>query len=113
MTIKSSVAGLVVYQQMRRSGQVGDPQEGLEVVPGTTLLVVVNPKTLRVRARVNQADMKKLRAGIFATVQLDAYPDRTYGARLVQVDSIATQVSSQTESPSSPPSFRSSGPTPR
>ncbi len=90
MAIESSVAGLVVYQQIWRGGQYGDPQEGLEVEPGTTLLVVVNPKTLRVRARVNQADMRKLRAGISAIVRLDAYPGRTYGARLVQVDPIAT-----------------------
>ncbi len=90
MFIKSSVPGLMMYQQMWRGGQFGDPQEGLEVDPGTTLLVVVNPKTLRVRARVNQADLRKLRAGLSATVRLDAYPDRTYGAHLVQVDPIAT-----------------------
>jgi len=53
------------------------------------VLVVVNPKTMRVRARVNQVDWKTLRAGMSATVRLDAYPDRRYRARLAHITPIA------------------------
>jgi HlyD family secretion protein len=89
MALRSPISGLVVYQPMWRGGQYGDPQEGLEVWPGRTVLIVVNPKTKRVRARVNQVDVQFLRVGMGASVRLDAYSYRTYRARLVEVTPVA------------------------
>jgi HlyD family secretion protein len=76
MAVRSSIAGLVVYRSIWRRGQFGDPREGLEVWPGTAVLDVVNANTMRVRARVNQADIGALRIGLSATVRLDAVPAR-------------------------------------
>jgi multidrug efflux pump subunit AcrA (membrane-fusion protein) len=72
-----------------RGGQMGEPQEGLEMWPGSALLDVVGSKAMRVRAKVNQADIDQLKTGLFAGVRLDAYPGKTYRARLDQLSPVA------------------------
>jgi multidrug resistance efflux pump len=85
MAIRSPIDGLVVYRSVWRGGQPGDPQEGLEVWSGFTILDVVGDGAMRVRVKVNQADVDLLRVGQQAAVELDAYPGRTYKARLDQL----------------------------
>jgi HlyD family secretion protein len=89
MSVRSPIDGLVVYRQLWRGGQMGDPQEGLEVWPGSALLDVVGSKAMRVRAKVNQADITQLKTGLLANVTLDAYPTKTYRARLEQLTPVA------------------------
>jgi HlyD family secretion protein len=89
MSVRSPIDGLVVYRQLWRGGQMGEPQEGLEMWPGSALLDVVGSKAMRVRAKVNQADIDQLRTGLLARVCLDAYPAKTYRARLDQLTPVA------------------------
>jgi multidrug resistance efflux pump len=85
MAVRSPIDGLVVYRGIWRSGQIGDPQEGLEVWSGLSILDVVGASAMRVRVKVNQADVDLLRVGQQASVELDAYPGKTYPARLDQL----------------------------
>jgi HlyD family secretion protein len=89
MAMRSPIDGLLVYRQLWRGGQMGEPQEGLEMWPGSALLDVVGSKAMRVRAKVNQADVNQLKTGLFAAVRLDAYPGKTYRARLDQLSPVA------------------------
>jgi multidrug resistance efflux pump len=89
MSVKSPIDGLVVYRQLWRGGQMGEPQEGLEMWPGSALLDIVGSKAMRVRTKVNQADIDLLKTGLRATVRLDAYPAKTYQARLDQLSPVA------------------------
>lgn len=89
MSVHSPIDGLVVYRQLWRGGQMGEPQEGLEMWPGSALLDVVGSKAMRVRAKVNQADIDQLKTGLLAGVRLDAYPAKTYRARLDQLSPVA------------------------
>jgi HlyD family secretion protein len=89
MSMRSPIDGLLVYRQLWRGGQMGEPQEGLEMWPGSALLDVVGSKAMRVRAKVNQADVNQLRTGLQASVSLDAYPGKTYRARLDQLSPVA------------------------
>jgi HlyD family secretion protein len=89
MSVRSPIDGLVVYRQLWRGGQMGEPQEGLEMWPGSALIDVVGSKAMRVRAKVNQADITHLKTGLFANVTLDAYPTKTYRARLDQLTPVA------------------------
>lgn len=82
MAVRSPIDGVVVYRNFWRDGQRSDPVEGLTMWPGAGILDVVSTNDLRVRVRVNQADINQLRAGERATIRLDAYPDRTYDATL-------------------------------
>ena len=86
MAVKSPIDGFVVYRSIWRGGQQGDPQEGLETWPGAAMLDVVGASVMRVRAKVNQADVDLLRVGQQASVRLDAYPGQVYAA---QLDSLA------------------------
>lgn len=86
MAVKSPIDGFIVYRNVWRSGQMGDPQEGLELWPGFALLDVVGASSMRVRVKVNQADVDMLRVGQAASVRLDAYPGQVYTAKL---DSLA------------------------
>jgi multidrug resistance efflux pump len=85
MAVRSPIDGLIVYRSVWRGGQPGEPQEGLEVWPGLALLDVVGDSAMRVRVKVNQADVDLLRTGQQASVQLDAYPGQKYQARLDQL----------------------------
>jgi HlyD family secretion protein len=89
MSVRSPIDGLVVYRQLWRGGQMGEPQEGLEMWPGSALLDIVGSKAMRVRAKVNQADIELLKTGLHASVRLDAYPAKTYRARLEQLSPVA------------------------
>jgi HlyD family secretion protein len=89
MSVRSPIDGLIVYRQLWRGGQMGEPQEGLEMWPGSALIDVVGAKAMRVRAKVNQADVNRLRTGLLASVTLDAYPGKTYRARLDQLTPVA------------------------
>ncbi len=85
MAVRSPIDGLVVYRGIWRGGQIGDPQEGLEVWSGLAVLDIVGASAMRVRVKVNQADVDLLRVGQQAAVQLDAYPGHKYQARLDQL----------------------------
>jgi multidrug resistance efflux pump len=85
MAVRSPIDGLVVYRGIWRGGQIGDPQEGLEVWSGLALLDIVGASAMRVRVKVNQADVDLLRVGQQAAVELDAYPGHKYQSRLDQL----------------------------
>ena len=66
-------------------------QEGDEMRSGLPVVDVVNPSTMRVRARVNQADIEELRVGQSVHVGLDAYPDLSFPGRINQISPIGVQ----------------------
>jgi HlyD family secretion protein len=93
MLIRSPIDGLVVLKAIWKGGQMGEAQEGEEMWPGTAFMDVVGPSAMRVRVKVNQADLAGLRVGLPASVMLDAYPGKRYPAKLTQVAPVG--VSSQ------------------
>ena len=64
-------------------------QEGEEIRAGVPVVDIVNPAMMRVRARVNQADINDLRVGQPVQVGLDAYPDLSFTGRVAQISPIA------------------------
>lgn len=89
MVIRAPIDGLVVLKSIWKGGTMGEPQEGEELWPGAQLLDLVGPSSMQVRVRVNQADLGGLKVGLPARVTLDAYPGKTYPARLLQISPIA------------------------
>ena len=78
MLIKSPIDGIAVIKTTWKRRNMAEIQEGDEVRAGVPVVDVVNPSTMRVRARVNQADIDELRVGQRVHVGLDAYPDLTF-----------------------------------
>jgi HlyD family secretion protein len=89
LTIRAPFDGLVVPRTMWKGSGPADVQEGDQLWPGAPVLEVVNPASMQVRARVNQADIQHIRAGQRVAVRLDAYPDLTLPGRIVQIAPIA------------------------
>jgi multidrug efflux pump subunit AcrA (membrane-fusion protein) len=75
LAIRAPLDGIVVMNAVGRPGGMGEVQEGDEVRPGATFMQVVDPTSMQVRSRVNQADVPYLHIGQPVVVQLDAYPD--------------------------------------
>ena len=92
MLILSPLPGVaVVKTTWKNGGNMVEFMEGDEVRPGQPVVEVVNPAVMRVRARVNQADMNDLRVGQAVGVGLDAYPDLSFRGTIDQISPIGQQ----------------------
>ena len=90
MTVRATMPGLVVPRITWR-GKPTDIQEGDEMYPGSPVLQVVNPASMLVRARLNQADLPSVRVGESAVVRLDAYPDLAMPGRVEEIAPIGAK----------------------
>lgn len=90
MAVYSPIDGLVVRRSTWKGGTMAVVQEGDELRPGIPILDIVDPSAMRVRVLVNQADVQWLAVGQRARVALDAYPVRSFDARLDHLSPVAT-----------------------
>jgi len=74
---------------MWKSNGQAEILEGEEVRAGVPVVDIVNPAKMRVRVRVNQADITGLRVGQRMRVGLDAYPDLYFGGQITQISPLA------------------------
>jgi len=88
MKVVSPIDGLVVLKTTWKNGTMGEVQEGEEVRAGLPILDVNDSSEMRVRARVNQADVDRLRLGEPVRITLDSFPSRTFAGRLDQLSRI-------------------------
>ncbi|MEZ5363732.1 MAG: efflux RND transporter periplasmic adaptor subunit [Bryobacterales bacterium] len=77
LVIRAPFSGVVVTRAAE-PGQV--------VAPGQTLLTIVDPKSLYLRAFVPEALISRVRVGQSAEVFLDAAPDRALKATVMRID---------------------------
>ncbi|HET7216615.1 MAG TPA: HlyD family efflux transporter periplasmic adaptor subunit [Vicinamibacterales bacterium] len=91
MSIASPIAGMAVLRSIWKSNNMAEVQEGEEVRSGMPIVDVVNPDTMRVRAKVNQADINDLRVGQLVRIGLDAYPDLFFDGAVVQISPLAAR----------------------
>lgn len=82
MAVHAAFAGIVVVKSIFKGNSLAEVQEGDEVRPGLPILDIVDPTVMRVRARVNQADIGMIAAGRTATIRLDAYPELQFKGRV-------------------------------
>jgi len=88
MRVVSPIDGMVVLKSTWKSGTMGEVQEGEEVRSGLGILDVIDSSAMRVRAKVNQADVAALRVGEPARITLDSYPTRIFTGHLEQLSPI-------------------------
>jgi HlyD family secretion protein len=93
MQIKSPIEGIAVIKTTWKGSNMAEIQEGDEVRTGLPIVDVVNPATMRVRARVNQTDVRELQIGQKVRVGLDAYPELTFWGTITQISPIGVQSS--------------------
>jgi multidrug efflux pump subunit AcrA (membrane-fusion protein) len=90
MSIVSPIGGMAVLRSIWKGNNMAEVQEGEEVRSGVPIVDVVNPDTMRVRAKVNQADINDLRVGQTVRMGLDAYPDLSFSGTVTQISPLAS-----------------------
>ena len=85
MSIRAPIGGMAVVKTIWKGNNMAEVQEGEEVRAGVPIVDIVNPNAMRVRARVNQADLNELRVGQSVRVGLDAYPNLSFDGRIAQI----------------------------
>jgi HlyD family secretion protein len=93
MAVRATFAGVVVIKTTWKGSSMGEVQEGDQVRPGLPILDVVDPTVMRVRAKVNQADIGAVAPGQAAKVRFDAYPDMAFDGRVEVVTPVASMSS--------------------
>lgn len=92
MLVSSPLPGVAVIKTTwKNGGNMVEFAEGDEVRAGQPVVEVVNPAVMRVRARVNQADINELRTGQTVRVGLDAYPDLSFPGAVTQISPVGQQ----------------------
>ena len=85
MAVIAPISGMAVVRTVWKSNNMAEVQEGEEVRAGVPVVDVVNPSSMRVRARVSQADINELAVGQAVKVGLDAYPELSFDGRIAQI----------------------------
>jgi HlyD family secretion protein len=90
MSIRSPIAGMAVLRSIWKSNTMAEVQEGEEVRSGMPIVDIVNPSSMRVRAKVNQADITSMKPDLPVKIGLDAYPELSFAGRVMQISPIAS-----------------------
>ena len=91
MSIVSPIGGMAVLRSIWKGNNMAEVQEGEEVRGGMPIVDVVNPEAMRVRVKVNQADINDLSVGQVARIGLDAYPDLSFTGTVRQLSPLASR----------------------
>ena len=89
-TIHAPSSGLAVMQTTFRGGESGQVQEGDQVWPGQSFMKIVDPASMRVEAKANQAESADLRIGQSVIVRLDAFPGLQFNGHVYSIGALAT-----------------------
>lgn len=89
--VKAPTGGILLYSELplgnsRRKIQIGD-----SVWVGQTFMEVPDTSELVVEVQVREIDVAKISEGMEATIELDAFPERTFPGRVERVASLAEE----------------------
>ena len=89
MKVRTLVGGLVVIETMFSRGNFQQAAPGDQVYGGSFFMRVVDLTKMAVFAQLNQADSQMVQLGSPVKVQLDAYPEVFFNARVRSVGAMA------------------------
>ncbi len=84
VTIRAPMKGTIIQKNVEE-GQVIQSASG-NVSGGTTLFIMANLDEMQVRTLVDETDMGELRPGMQTTVQVEAFPDRTFRGEVQKIE---------------------------
>ncbi|MEZ5498494.1 MAG: efflux RND transporter periplasmic adaptor subunit [Steroidobacteraceae bacterium] len=82
--VRAPVAGTIISKRVERGTVISSPTQ--DVGGGTLLLTMANLDTVRVRVRVDETDVGKLRSGIAASVTVTAFPGRSFAGSIEMIE---------------------------
>lgn len=84
VTIRAPISGTVIEKTVEQ-GQI-IASASANVSGGTTLVKMADLATVRARALVDEVDIGRVQAGQEASVEVEAYPGRTFRGRVVKIE---------------------------
>lgn len=64
-------------------------EQGETVLPGTSIVVMIDPRDIWLRVYIAEGDIGKVRLGQKARVRVDSFPDRSFAGKVVEIASKA------------------------
>ncbi len=95
--IRAPMAGTILEKQVEFGQVIQSATQN--VSGGTTLFIMANLDDMRVRTLVDETDVGQLRAGMVATVSVEAFPDRTFRGEIEKIEPQAVVVQNVTMFP--------------
>jgi HlyD family secretion protein len=93
--ITAPMDGLAVLQSIWGGSSMRTIEQGDQVTPGQLFMKVVNPSSMMLDAKINQAESDDFRIGQTAEIRLDAFPGMVMKAKVFSIGAIATSSSRQ------------------
>lgn len=97
VTIRAPLAGTIIQKNVEEGVVIQSASQN--VSGGTTLFVMANLDQMQVRTMVDETDMGELRAGMPATVRVEAFPDRAFQGVVEKIEPQAEVVQNVTMFP--------------
>ena len=93
-TLRAPDDGIVVYMNETNNWGRVDVQidQGVAVREGQRIFQLPDPRSMRVKARINETKMGQLRSGQRAMIKVDAFPDRLMQGTVAEITAISTPV---------------------
>jgi HlyD family secretion protein len=88
-TILSPINGLVVYQSLWGGSSMRQIEVGDQVTPGQAFMKVVNPASMMLEAKINQAESDRFRINQTAEMRLDAFGGLNLKGHIFSIGAIA------------------------
>ena len=88
-TIHAPINGLVVFQSLWGGSSMRQIELGDQVSPGQPFMKVVDPASMMIDAKINQAESEQFRIGQTATIRLDAFEGKTFPGKVFSIGALA------------------------
>jgi multidrug resistance efflux pump len=89
-TIRAPMDGLVVMQQIFRSGEMAQVQQGDRVYPGMLFMKIVDTSSMQVEGSINQSESSEIRLAQKARIKLDAFPGLEFDGEVHSIGALAS-----------------------
>lgn len=85
--VRAPISGTVIAKNVERGTVISSPST--DVGGGTALLRMADLDLVQVRTLVDETDIGKVRAGLRATVTVDAYPNQPFQGEVLKIEPLA------------------------
>ena len=87
--LRAPFDGMIVHYETFRDGEMRPPREGDTVIVNQPILYFPDISSLKVRSRVRESDLHRIRVGQPAVVFVDAYPEESFAGTLAVIGALA------------------------
>lgn len=86
--VRAPLHGTVLQKNVELGTVISSPTR--DVGGGTVLFTMANLDTMQVRSLVDETDIGKVRAGLDASITVDAFPNRPFKGKVLKIEPLAT-----------------------